>query len=70
MEHNFTSLQQMLQHNLKNYATKESYGFAGQKAITYTEYHNKVETYATLLDSYGIKKEDKVALLSPNSPQV
>lgn len=69
MEHNFTSLQQMLQHNLKNYATKESYGFAGQKAITYTEYHNKVETYATLLASYGIKKEDKVALLSPNSPQ-
>lgn len=69
MEHDFTSLQQMLQHNLKNYASKESYGFAGKKAITYQEYHNKVATYATLLASYGIKKEDKVALLSPNSPQ-
>lgn len=69
MKHDFTSLQQMLQHNLKNYASKESYGFAGKKAITYQEYNNKVATYATLLASYGIKKEDKVALLSPNSPQ-
>ncbi|MDD2412355.1 MAG: AMP-binding protein [Bacteroidales bacterium] len=69
MEHKFTNLQQMLQHNLKNYATKDSYGFAGKKAITYQEYHNKVASYAALLASYGIQKEDKVALLSPNSPQ-
>lgn len=69
MEHSFTNMQQMLQHNLKNYATKDSYGFAGKKAITYQEYHNKVASYAALLASYGIQEEDKVALLSPNSPQ-
>jgi long-chain acyl-CoA synthetase len=69
MEHNFSTLQQMLQHNLKNYASKESFGFAGQKPITYKEYNDKVADYATLLASYGIKSDDKVALLSPNSPQ-
>lgn len=69
MEHNFSTLQQMLQHNLKNYASKESYGFAGSKAITYKEYHTKVVEYASVLASYGIKNDDKVALLSPNSPQ-
>ncbi len=69
MEHNFTTLQQMLQHNLKNYASKESFGFAGKKPITYKEYNDRVVEYAALLASYGIKNDDKVALLSPNSPQ-
>lgn len=50
------------------YAEKPSVSFVGQESITYEKFYKKVLEISALLREIGIKKGDKVLLLSENMP--
>ncbi|MDD2344960.1 MAG: AMP-binding protein [Bacteroidales bacterium] len=69
MKKDFSTLQQLLQYSVQEYSSKDSFGFVGSKALTFSEFGNKSEQYSKVLRQKGIKHGDKVAVLGPNSPQ-
>ena len=62
------TLQSLINYSVKNFANKLSVSFVGGTPITYSELGKKIEEVSSLLFSLGLKKEDKVALLSHNMP--
>jgi long-chain acyl-CoA synthetase len=54
--------------SVKKYAHEKSLVFVGEKNYTYQQLGYDVELVASLLSSLGIKKGDKVAILSTNMP--
>lgn len=52
-----------------NYPNNHAMNVLGDKNYTYKEVSEKVRDYATLLINLGVQKGDKVALLSPSSPE-
>jgi long-chain acyl-CoA synthetase len=51
-----------------NYANENSLVFVGEKKYSYRQLGNDVDLLATLLSNLGVKKGDKVAILSTNLP--
>lgn len=64
---NFT-LKTLLDRSLKLYENRDVLGKVGEKAITYKEFNILVHEMINLLQKNGIKKGDKVLLLSENIP--
>ena len=64
---NFT-LGSLLERSLALYANNDAFGAAGGEIFSYREFGKKVEAMALLLQENGIKKGDKVVLLSENMP--
>jgi len=62
------TLQSLLNYSTKNFAQLPSVAFVGGTPITYSELGVKIAQVAGLLFSLGLKKGDKVALLSHNMP--
>ena len=54
--------------SVQNYSNNKSLVFVGEENYTYQQLGNDVELVATLLSNLGIKKGDKVAILSTNMP--
>ncbi len=64
---NFT-LGALLRRSRELYGDRDALGEAGGTIFNYSEFGQKVDTAATLLQENGIKKGDKVLLLSENMP--
>jgi len=64
---NFT-LPSLFNRSVKLYAQRAALGNVGSEAFTYQELEAKVLSMVTLLQNNGIKKGDKVVLLSENMP--
>jgi len=47
---------------------KPLFAYAGEKPFSYSEFKNKVDSTVKLLQESGIKKDDKIILLSENMP--
>lgn len=59
----------LLEHNRVNFSDKAALGFDGANSMSYMQLHKAVQAIRIRLQSLGIKKGDKVALLAANSPQ-
>lgn len=62
------TLQSLINYSTKNFANKPAVSYVDGTPLTYAELGEKIEEVAALLFSLGLKKEDKVALLSHNMP--
>jgi long-chain acyl-CoA synthetase len=62
------TLQSLINYSTKNFADKPAVAYVDGIPLTYAELGEKIEEVAALLFSLGLKKEDKVALLSHNMP--
>jgi long-chain acyl-CoA synthetase len=62
------TLKSIIDYSVKNFANMPSVSFVNGEPITYAELGKRINELATLLFSLGLKKEDKVALLSHNMP--
>ncbi len=63
------TIPEMLQVSFKDYANQQSLVFAGEKNRTYAQLEAEVKKVALQLEAIGVKKNDKVAILSLNMPQ-
>lgn len=59
----------MLQASYRDFANNQSLIFVGEENLTYKQLENEVKKAALQLQQLGIKKGDKVAILSMNMPQ-
>jgi long-chain acyl-CoA synthetase len=59
----------MLQASYRDYANYQSLIFVGEESLTYKQLETEVKKTALQLQSIGVKKGDKVAILSMNMPQ-
>lgn len=59
----------MLQASFRDYANNQSLIFVGEENRTYSQLETEVKRAALQLQSIGVKKGDKVAILSANMPQ-
>lgn len=50
------------------YADKHALSFVGEEGYTYSGVFKRIEAMAAFLEKLGISKDDKVALIGPNSP--
>ncbi len=62
------TLKDMLEHSAKKFADRPSFGFVGDKPISYAQLFELVQDFSTMLAGYGVKPEDKVAIISENMP--
>ncbi len=62
------TLQSFLNHSVKKHAKSVAVSFVDGKPINYEELGKKIEEVSSILFSLGLKKGDKVALLSHNMP--
>lgn len=63
------TLYQLFDVSVKKWSEKTALIFLGKK-ITYSELKEKVDTFATALHEFGVRKGDRVAIFMPNCPQV
>lgn len=59
----------MLQASFRDFANSQSLIFAGEENLTYEQLETEVKKAALQLQLIGVKKGDKVAILSMNMPQ-
>ena len=59
----------MLQASYRDFADNQSLIFVGEENLTYKQLETEVKKAALQLWSAGVKKGDKVAILSLNMPQ-
>jgi long-chain acyl-CoA synthetase len=59
----------MLQASCKDFADCQSLIFVGEENLTYSQLETEIKKVATQLRAIGVKKGDKVAILSLNMPQ-
>ena len=62
------TLQSIIEYSVQHFAKMPSVSFVEGKPLTYFELGQKIEETALRLFSFGLKKGDKVALLSHNMP--
>lgn len=53
---------------LKQFPDKDALTFVNKKALTYNDVNNQIKLLISQLKSFGINKDDKVAILSSNMP--
>lgn len=63
------TLPAMLQASFKDFANQQSLIFVGEENLTYAQLESQVKKAAIQLTSLGVKKGDKVGILSLNMPQ-
>ncbi len=63
------SLNQLIDQSAWAYGNQPAAGFAFKPAMSYGDFHSKIQLVAALLKETGIKKNDRVAILADNSPQ-
>jgi len=68
IEPNPLTLKSIIDYSVKNFADMPSVSFVNGEPITYAELGKRINELATMLFSLGLRKEDKVALLSHNMP--
>ena len=54
--------------SLKKFPNNKALSFVGKNALTYNDVNDKIQVLIKQLYSYGIRKGDKVAILSANMP--
>jgi long-chain acyl-CoA synthetase len=62
---NYTSLVQVLEESFKTYASRKAF-ISMDKAITYAELDTASAAFGAYLQSLGLKKGDRVAVMMPN----
>ena len=62
------TLAELFYNSIEKFSDKTSLVFAGEENYTYKQMGDDVERGAELLTECGIKKGDKIALLSTNMP--
>ena len=62
------TLNYILDHSVEQYAELPAIGMAAEDALTYQEFYDRIIALAHHLAGEGIKKGDRVAILSENSP--
>lgn len=62
------TLKSLIDYSVSQFADCTSVSFVDGKPITYKEFGEKIDEFAALLFSSGLKKGDKVALFSHNMP--
>ncbi len=62
------TLPSLLKRSIELYGDKDAFGKAGEDAMKYSEFNEKVYEMIKLLQDNGISKGDKVILLSENMP--
>ena len=62
------TLQSLINYSIKNFGNLPAVSFVDGTPITYAELGKKMEEVSSILFSLGLKKDDKVALLSHNMP--
>ena len=62
------TLPALLERSAKLFANESAVAFVGETPITYEEFYKRVQALVAQLEKAGIKKGDKVALLSSNMP--
>ena len=62
------TIQALIQESVQKYSDKTSVVFTGEQNYTYKQLGNDIDLLADLLIDLGIKKGDKVAILSTNMP--
>ncbi|MCL1867529.1 MAG: AMP-binding protein [Paludibacter sp.] len=68
IEHNPLTLQSLFAYSVTHFAQLPSIAFVGKEPITYAELGEKTDEITRLLFAAGLKKGDKVAILSQNMP--
>jgi long-chain acyl-CoA synthetase len=58
----------LLERSAKLFDNKSAVAFVGETPISYKEFYQRVQAVMALLEEAGIKKGDKVAILSANMP--
>ncbi len=64
----YTSLVALMEESFKKYADRAAYNFMG-KDITYAQTDTLSQAFAAYLQSLGLAKGDRVAIMMPNVPQ-
>jgi long-chain acyl-CoA synthetase len=64
----YTSLVELMEASFKHYGDRVAYSFIG-KDITFAETGHLSEAFAAYLQSLGLAKGDRVAIMMPNCPQ-
>ena len=62
------TLKELFDHSIAAYGNRPAVQFAGENPITYQELAQQVEKIQEMLQKYGIRQGDKVALFSENMP--
>jgi len=62
------TLKSVIDYSIKKFANMPCVSFVEGTPITYSEFGKKMENLSTLLFSFGLNKDDKVALFSHNMP--
>lgn len=62
------TLKSLIDYSVSNFADCNSVSFVDGNPITYKQLGEKIDEFASLLFSFGLKKGDKVALFSNNMP--
>ena len=62
------TLSSLIDRSVKLFENEDCCAFVGDIPISYKEFYSSVQESVNLLQSYGIKKGDKVAILSENMP--
>ncbi len=62
------TLAELLKNSREHFADRPALSFAGQKPYTYRDVHTRAVGLSNFLASRGIKKGDRVAILSQNMP--
>jgi long-chain acyl-CoA synthetase len=64
----YTSLVQLMEASFQKYSDRTAYSFMG-KAVSYAETDSQSQAFAAYLQSLGLAKGDRVAIMMPNVPQ-
>ncbi|MDR1585024.1 MAG: AMP-binding protein [Prevotellaceae bacterium] len=68
IEPNPLTLQATLDYSLANFAGRPCVSFVDGKPLTYAQFGEKIQVLSAMLYSLGLKKGDRIALLSHNMP--
>jgi long-chain acyl-CoA synthetase len=67
LQHQFVTLNQLIDQSVQRYSSLPAIGMALEEPLTYQQFHYRIICLAHYLQSAGISKEDRVALLAENS---
>jgi long-chain acyl-CoA synthetase len=63
------TLPTLLENSVEKFAERPALGLIGKNPLTYSEFYQKVKEIAADLQTRGLEKGDKVAILSENMPE-
>jgi len=62
------TLKSLFEYSIKSYGDKPALRVVGAEGMSYTQFERKVKEVQSMLRDYGIRKGDKVAIYSTNTP--